>query len=148
MHLEGRTDIAAPRQRVWDALVDPRQIAPCVPGRPDIEIVDERHFRIRVSVGGGLFKASATVDIALDRLTPPSHGEATASASAMGGSAEGRTVLDLEEPAPGRTTVGWAADITLGGMLSGFAAMAEGPARDGVERTLDCIKARLENGPA
>ncbi len=148
MHLEGRTEIAAPRQRVWETVVDPRQVAACVPGGPEVEVVDERHVRCRVSVGAGFFRTTAVIDIGLTDLEPPSHATATGSGSAMGGSAVATAQIQLDEAGPALTTVAWAADITLGGMLSGFAGMAEAPARDGIDRTMRCLKAKLEAAEA
>lgn len=148
MRLEGRTEISAARERVWAAVTDPRQVADCVPGAPDVEIVDARHARARIPVGGGFFKTTAVIDIVFDDLQAPAHATATGSGGAMGGSASVNTVLDLAELGPTSTALSWVAEITLGGMLGGFAGMVEGPARNGIDQTLGCLKAKLEAAEA
>ena len=52
--------------------------------------------------------------------------------------------LVLEEIAPNLTRVSWSAEVTLGGMLVGFAGMVQAPAQDGIGRTLECLKAKIE----
>ncbi len=145
MHLEGREEIRAPRERVWAVVVDPHQVAQCVPGSPDIEVVDDRHFRIGVPIGAGFFKTRVVVDIMLTTLDRPEHAEAEATGSAMGGAAAATATLELAEAAAGVTAATWSAEVTLSGMLSGFAGMVEAPARDGIARTVACLKSRIES---
>lgn len=53
MRLEGTIDIAAPPEAVWAVLIDPRDLAACVPGVSDVRPVDDRTFEgsVRASVG-------------------------------------------------------------------------------------------------
>ena len=53
MRLDGTIDIAAPPQPVWAVLIDPRDLAACVPGVSDVRQVDDRTFEgsVRASVG-------------------------------------------------------------------------------------------------
>ena len=53
MRLEGTIDIAAPPDAVWAVLIDPRDLAACVPGVSDVRQLDERTFEgsVRASVG-------------------------------------------------------------------------------------------------
>lgn len=53
MRLEGTIDIAAPAEAVWAVLIDPRDLAACVPGVSDVRQVDDRTFEgsVRASVG-------------------------------------------------------------------------------------------------
>ena len=53
MRLEGTIDIAAHPEAVWAVLIDPRDLAACVPGVSDVLQVDDRTFEgsVRASVG-------------------------------------------------------------------------------------------------
>lgn len=144
MHLSGETEIAAARQRVWETLTDPRQVAACVPGQPDVTVIDERHLQVKAPVSKGWFRTTMVIDIQLTDLQPPERATATASGTVMGGAVNATGGVELAELGPALTGVAWKADLTLGGMLAGFAGMAEGPARDGVDKTLACLKAKLE----
>lgn len=53
MKLDGTIDIAAPASAVWAAIIDPTDLASCVPGVSDVRQVDDRTFEgtVRASVG-------------------------------------------------------------------------------------------------
>ena len=53
MRLDGTIDIAAPAAAVWAAIIDPTDLAACVPGVSHVRQVDDRTFEgsVRVSVG-------------------------------------------------------------------------------------------------
>lgn len=144
MRLSGQTEIAAGRKRVWDTITDPRQVAVCVPGKPKVEIVDERRMKVTALVGNGFFQTNLVVDIRLTDLQPPAHAAAAASSMIMGGPVTAEGSLDLSELSPTLTRASWVAEVTLGGMLASFASMAEGPVRDGVAQTLASLKAKIE----
>ena len=148
MQLRGETQIAAPRQRVWDVLTDPHQVAACAPGDPAVEVLDERLIRISVEVRNLFFRTTVTIDLQLDEMAPPSRATGRASGNVMGGSVSAIGSLALEELGPAVTAVAWEAEVALGGMLAGFAGMAEQPAGEAMERTLACLKARLEGEAA
>ena len=47
MLFSGTEEIAAPRQKVWDFLMDPNQVGSCGPGVQSIEVLDDDHFKAR-----------------------------------------------------------------------------------------------------
>ena len=148
MELSGKTEIAAGRQRVWDTVTDPRQVAACVPGQPKVEVVDDRHMKVTAAVGNGFLRTTVVVDIRLTELEAPSRATAAASAVVMGGPVKADGSLELTELAPGRTQATWAAEVTLGGFLASFASMVEAPVRSGVDQTLACLKSKIEAAEA
>ncbi len=144
MQLHGETEIAAARQRVWEVLTDPRQVAECAPGEPDVEVIDERRIRVTAKVGNLMFRTTVVIEIELDEMEPPSRATGRAGGKVMGGPVDATGSLRLEEIGPSLTAVEWEAEVSLGGMLAGFAAMAEQPAQQAIDGTIDCLKARLE----
>jgi carbon monoxide dehydrogenase subunit G len=145
MHLDGETRIAAPRQRVWEALSDPHRVAGCAPGDPQVEVVDERKFRVSAVVGNLFFRSPVTIEIELYDVVPPSSATGRASGVVMGGPVSAVGAIRLEELDQSSTKVDWEADIELGGMLAGFAGMAVQPAREAIDGTLDCLRRSLES---
>jgi len=144
MHLEGQTEIAAPRQRVWESLTDPHFVAGCVPAQAAIEFVDERNFRVTAEVGNGFMRTTITVEIEITDLSEPARASATATAAVMASPLVATGSLNLDELEPELTHVGWFAEVTLGGMLVGFGGMVQAPLEKGIGSTLDCLKARIE----
>ena len=144
MQLRGETQIAAPRQRVWDVLTDPQRVVACAPGEPAVEVVNERLIRISAEVRNLFLRTTVTIDLELDEMAPPSRATGRASGTVLGGPVSAIGSLDLKELGPALTAVEWEAEVALGGMLAGFAGMAEQPSREAIESTLACLKARLE----
>jgi carbon monoxide dehydrogenase subunit G len=148
MHLSGQTEIAAGRQRVWDTVTDPRQVAACVPGQPKVEVVDDRRMKVTAVVGNGFLRTTVVVDIRLTDLQAPAHATAAATCVVMGGPVKADGSVDLTELPAGRTQVTWSADVTIGGFLARFAAMSEEPVRGGVDQTLACLRIKIEAAEA
>jgi carbon monoxide dehydrogenase subunit G len=148
MHLSGETEIAAGRQRVWETVTDPRQVAACVPGQPKVEVVDDRHMKVTAAVGSGFLRTTVVVDIRLTDLQAPARATAAAGTVVMGGPVHADGSLELTELPAGRTRAVWAADVTLGGFLASFASMVEAPVRSGVDQTLACLRAKIEAAEA
>jgi carbon monoxide dehydrogenase subunit G len=53
MRLEGTIEIAAPAEAVWSVIIDPTDLAACVPGVSNVRQVDDQTFEgsVRASVG-------------------------------------------------------------------------------------------------
>ena len=53
IRIEERFVVRAPAGSVWDYLVDPRRVVPCLPGAELAEVIDERTFHgsVKVKVG-------------------------------------------------------------------------------------------------
>ena len=140
MQISGRVEIAAPRQRVWDFLMDPEQVAQCGPGYEALEVVNPTHFRITAEVGFGPFSSRATVDVVVaeaelrERALLHARGEATG--TEIAGTAEMR----LSGHPDGPTVMDWAADVGLDGALG---RMIEGTANRMIDETFECIRMRL-----
>jgi len=148
MQLSGEIEIVAPRQRVWEVLTDPHQVAGCVPGDPKIEVIDDRNLRVTAQIGNAFFQTSVTVEIELMDLEAPERATANATGAVMASPVTATGSLVLEELGPNLTRAAWSADVTLGGMLVGFAGMVQGPVQGGVDRTLACLKAKIETEAA
>ena len=147
MQFKGTVHIAAPRDRVWDFLMDPRGVGSCGPGVESIAVVDADHFKAKAKVGVGFISARFTVDMAIaervghDRAVIKAHGQAPG--SAVDATAE----MALSGVPEGPTTMDWSADVAIAGTLASVGArMIEGTANKMIGQTFDCIRAKLEAG--
>lgn len=145
MEFSGAVDIPAPRERVFAFVIDPNRVGACGPGVESIEIVDATHFRAKAKVGVGFIQARFVVDLEIaDQQAPDmavikAHGQAPGSAV----DALGRMNL-VDGPEPGTTTMLWAAEVSLSGMLASVGArMVEGTANKMIGQTFDCMRAKI-----
>ena len=71
MDISGEFIIAAPRQRVWEALVDPQVLKQCIPGCESIEKRSDTEFETEMKAKIGPVKAKFKSNIVLSDLRPP-----------------------------------------------------------------------------
>jgi carbon monoxide dehydrogenase subunit G len=145
VEFSGAVDIPAPRDRVFAFLIDPNKVGACGPGVESIEVIDPTHFRVKAKVGVGFISARFVVDLEIAEQRPPdmaiikAHGQAPGSAV----DALGRMNL-VDGPQPGTTTMLWAAEVNLSGMLASVGArMVEGTANKMIGQTFDCMGAKI-----
>jgi uncharacterized protein len=145
VHLSGVTEIAASRQRVWATISNPQKAASSnSQAQAQVEKIDDRHYRVTVSVANPMMPVTVTLELALTEVTAPSRIAATVEGAVMGGPLNGTGAIDLAELGPKSTRLTWAADATLGGMLGGFEPMIVGPLQSAAEQGIASLKARLE----
>lgn len=145
MEFSGAVDIPAPRDRVFAFVIDPNRVGACGPGVESIEVIDTTHFRAKAKVGVGFIQARFVVDLEIAEMQAPdmavikAHGQAPGSAV----DALGRMNL-VDGPEPGTTTMLWAAEVNLSGMLASVGArMVEGTANKMIGQTFDCMRAKI-----
>lgn len=146
MNFKGSVEIRAPRERVWDFVVDPRRVGPCGPGVESVEIVDETRFTARAKVGIGFISARLVVDMEIVEREEPDRAVIVARGHGPGGVVDATATMRLRDGDAGVTVMEWAADVTIGGTLASVGArMIEGMAEKMIGQTFDCVRARLES---
>jgi carbon monoxide dehydrogenase subunit G len=71
MDMTGERRIAAPRQKVWDALNDPAVLKSCIPGCESLEKLSDHELKATAAVKIGPIAARFTGRVQLDDLDPP-----------------------------------------------------------------------------
>jgi carbon monoxide dehydrogenase subunit G len=147
MQFSGTVQIAAPRDRVWEFLMDPDKVGSCGPGVESIEVVDADHFKVKAKVGVGFISARFAVDMTVAERREPELAVLKAHGQAPGSAVDATANMSLSGPAVGPTTMDWSADVTISGTLASVGArMIEGTANKMIGQTFDCIRAKLEAG--
>lgn len=145
MEFSGSVDIPAPRERVFAFVTDPDRVGACGPGVESIEAVDATHFRARAKVGVGFITARFVVDLEIAEQDPPDRAVIKAHGQAPGSAVDAIGRMDLADGTePGTTTMSWAADVQISGMIANVGArLIEGTANKMISQTFDCIRAKL-----
>ena len=144
MHFEGTLDIDAPRDRVWSFLTDPKQVTTCAPDVQSLDVADPTHFKVVARAGVGPIKGTFTMNVEFTELRAPEHASVVARGQAPGSAVEMRNVMDLEAQG-NRTTMRWASDVTVSGMIQQVGArLMQGAADKITQQVFACIKAKLE----
>src|SRR5260370_15168677 len=81
----GNFEVARPPEEVYDFLTDPTKFAPLLPDFQSMDILDERHFAVKVNVGISYIKGTANVKMELAEANRPSRAQYKAHGSVAGG---------------------------------------------------------------
>ena len=144
MEFTGTVEIAAPRQDVWDLLLDFEQLATCGPGVQSIEQIDATHASVRAKIGVGFMTMGFTIDLELVEVEQPNRAVIRATGAAPGNQVEANGQMRLSGPPEGPTTMDYSATVELFGSLAGVGSrMIEGTAGKLIDQTFDCVRAKL-----
>jgi uncharacterized protein len=119
MRIEGEHEFSASRERVWEALNDPRTLARAVPGAQRLDPVGPDAYALTVSVGVGAVRGTYEGTFALADKQEPESCVVRASASGGAGSVETVARMSLRDADGGGAVMRYDADATVTGALAG-----------------------------
>ena len=147
MKISGTQTFPAPRQKVWEFLVDPQRIAKCLPGCEKLEAVGENEYSSQINVGLAAVKGVYTGKIKLDEMQPPSHYKMLIDGKGKQGFIKGFGTLDLEDQ-NGQTLLQYTGDIQVGGPLASVGQrMIDGAAKMMIGQFFTAMEAEIQAAP-
>ena len=123
MKLEQAFEVAAPLERVWEALIDVERVAPCLPGAAVTGRNDDGSYNGTFKVKIGPTSAAYTGKLAMENVDESAH---TATMEAQGtdkrgqGGAKATIVSTLADAGDGATRVEVVTDYHITGRLARF----------------------------
>ena len=118
MKFEGSYTFKAPRERVWQVLLDPKIMAQCMPGCEGLKEVGPDQYEASVKVGIAAVKGTYKAKVSIKEKQPPSHYVLSGQGSGGPGFMQGDVVIDLEDNG-GETVVKYSTDAKVGGLIAG-----------------------------
>ena len=118
MKIEGRHTFKAPRERVWEVLLDPKILAQCMPGCEDLKEIGPDQYEATVKIGIAAVKGTYKAKISIKEKQPPSHYVLSGQGSGGPGFMQGDVAIDLEVKG-GETVVNYNTDAKVGGLIAG-----------------------------
>ncbi len=132
MKLTAEQRIAAPRQRVWEALNDPEVLRASIPGCQSLDKVADDRFTATVEVKVGPIGARFKGAVSLTDLDPPNGYTLLLEGSGgIAGSVKGSAKMRLSEY-PGGTLISYEVEAQVGGRM----AQLGGPIIDATSKQL------------
>ena len=149
MHLNGSFDTTAPRKVAWEFLLNPNEIAACLPDVQSVQILSTDTFRAKVKVGIGLVKGNMEFEFHVTDKVPPSSAKLVGIGRGVGSTVNLETSFTLEE-IPTGCKIGWAADVAMSGIVAGLGSkMLDSTSSKMVEQVVENFKTKLtEKGKA
>ncbi len=119
MKIEGSYDVSAPREKVWEAFLDPERLRQAIPGCEKLEKIGEDEYKATLKVGVAAVKGTFEGKVRLFDKTPPQSYRMAVEGSGGPGFLRGEAVMTLSDGAAGGTTIAYSADVQIGGLIAG-----------------------------
>ena len=117
--IEGEERIAAPLQKVWEALNDPKILKDTIPGCQSLEMKSATEMAATVVLKIGPIKATFAGEVTLKNLDPPhSYTIEGEGKGGIAGFAKGGADVVLTEDGPDATILKYATKADVGGKIA------------------------------
>lgn len=117
MKIEGSHKLHAPRDRVYQSLIDPDVLQRCIPGCESLEKTAEDTYAATIRAGVGAIKGTFTATVRLEDMRPPDHYRIVVEGKGAPGFIKGSGDFDLEKDSEG-TLIKYTGDLQVGGMIA------------------------------
>ena len=117
MKIDGTYTFNAPRDRVWETLLDPKVMAQCMPGCESLNEIAPDQYEATMKVGIAAVKGSYKGKVSIKDKQPPSHYVLSGEGSGGPGFMRGDVAIDLEEK-DGQTVLRYNTDAQVGGIIA------------------------------
>src|SRR2546429_7411381 len=118
MKLEGSYEVKAPREKVWNAFLDPVTLQKAIPGCEKLELVGSDEYKATLKIGVAAVKVTFEGKVRLLDKKPPESYRLAAEGSGGPGFVKADTLITLTET-DGGTRVSYSADVQVGGLIAG-----------------------------
>ena len=130
LEFSGSPAIAAPRERVWERLMDPHFVAQSAPGVESVEAVDPTHFKVISGFGIGSIRVRFTMDVELFDIDAGKSAKMRVRGKAPGSAIDVVSNLQVDDAGSGGTQLKWSATSEVSGTVASVGArLMEGTAR-------------------
>jgi uncharacterized protein len=115
--VEGTKSYAVPREKIWEVLNDPKEMAGLMPGVETFEVADDSHWKAKVKVPLGLGSLRMNINFEKTESRPPEHARLHAKGNGVGAIMSMDTQFHLTEEGGG-TAMRWEADVRILGQVA------------------------------
>jgi carbon monoxide dehydrogenase subunit G len=122
MLVEEKFRVRAPIERVWQFMLDPEKVGPCVPGCEKIEVVGDKVYESSVKVKVGLIALTMKSRTTITEADPPHHIKSVTEGqdALKAGTFHQESVVNLAEISESEVEVFYSANTRVVGKLATF----------------------------
>ncbi len=142
MQLTGEHTFDAPRQVVWDSLMDPAVLEGCLPGAEGMTEIGPDEYTAEMKVGIAMIKGTFSGKVKITDKVEPSSYTMEVEGSGKQGQISAVGTLELTEQ-DGKTTVKYSGDANIRGTIARVGArMIQPAARQIVGQFFGCLESK------
>jgi len=130
LDFSGSPTIAAPRERVWQRLMDPHFVAQSAPGVESVDAIDPTHFKVISGFGVGSIRVRFTMDVELFDIDAGKSAKMRVRGKAPGSAIDVVSSMRIDDAGAGSSQLDWSATSEVSGTVASVGArLMEGTAR-------------------
>lgn len=118
MKISGQNTIAAPVDKVWDAILDPRVLVATIPGCEQLQATGENAYAMTVSAGVAAIKGTYSGSCVLEDLRAGDGLTMKLKGAGAPGTIDATVLVSFKDDG-GHTVLSYDADAVVGGMIGG-----------------------------
>lgn len=147
MIFEDSFTVKAPIEKVWAFLLDPQQVAQCIPGTEKIEVIDDTHYHVVAGARVSFLTMSFSMNVTVTEIDAPRRlvSVAEGSDARLKERVKLTAELNLEPLGPAETALRYKIDLGVFGKLAsiGFSVI-KGKAKQMAADFASGIRVKLE----
>ena len=144
LNFDGEFTVATPRQDAYAVLSETQNFAPLLPTYKSHELKDDGSVDVKIKVGVGKVRGTATVNLTLEESEAPVRAKYVGKGAVMGSVFNIIAEFELEDAGQGATHVKWQGDLVMFGKLVSLAGgMIKPIAKKDIERLIEAVRAHL-----
>jgi carbon monoxide dehydrogenase subunit G len=122
MKIDGKFNLKASPQAIWDVMLQPGTLASCVPGAEKIEAIDDKTYDCLIKQSVGPISVKLQFRVNLTEIDPPKFVKAAGIGEALGkmGTFTMSLTVNLNELPDGKVEVAYSTDVNIVGKLATF----------------------------
>jgi carbon monoxide dehydrogenase subunit G len=141
---DGEFSVPVSQGEAYALLSDPQKFAPLLPTYKSLEMEDDKTAVVKVKVGIGKIRGTATIVLVLEEEKPPTRAAYSGKGKIMGGAFNMNTAFELESTEDGGTLVKWEGELDMFGKLVSLAGGLIRPlAKKDIQRLIDALQAAM-----
>ena len=117
MEISGQHRFSAPRERVWELLLDPKILQQCLPGAEDLVEVGPEEYEARMKIGVAAIRGTYQGRVKIVERDEPNSYRMAVEGKGPAGQISGDAKIDLAQDGDG-TLVNWVGNANVRGTLA------------------------------
>ncbi len=147
VHYEGSFEVPVRKEKVYDFVMDPTKITSIFPDVQDLRVIDKDNFSLRAKVGISFVRGMMDVKMSIAERKPPTFARMKAKGNGLSSSVELENTFTMEDtPGSSGTTVRWAADAKISGLMASVGSrLIDAAAQKYVAEIIGSLKEKLSS---
>ena len=147
MRIEEKFAVKAPVQKLWDSLLDPEIVGPCIPGCEKVEPINDTQYDCIIKAKVGFMAVRFKVRTVIDEMVPHklirTVGEGKEARKL--GQFRQKTSINFNKLSEVETEISYKSDVSIVGKLATFGdRILKAKAREVGKEFADAVKKKLE----